>query len=74
MEKGEKVKQIPKNIQVVVSYFAIVLYVVISGYAIYQMLTFQSQGDRYTACDGALHEHIYHSQKLPEECFNQGGQ
>ena len=62
-------KQIPKNIQQIVAYFSIALYVVISGYAIYQMLTFQNQGDRFTACDGAAHEHIYHGQEFPDECL-----
>lgn len=46
--------------------------VVISGvllaFIVYNLVRFSSIGPRYTACDGAQHELIYHGVELPEEC------
>lgn len=39
------------------------------GVIFYNTTEFVSTGERFTACDGALHEHVYHGQPMTKECI-----
>lgn len=35
---------------------------------IVDLYAFKNTGDRYTACDGNVHEHVYHDVDLLDKC------